>query len=183
MWFDDLGDLVRVVAVGASSYVALVIVLRTSGKRTLAKLNAFDLVVTVAFGSVLATSLLSPSTSWTEALAAFVVLAAAQYVVAALSVRSRRLGRAVRARPTALVVRGRLDRDALTRERVTLADVRAAVRRSGGDRVEDVAAVVLETDGSLSVVPTAGEDASALADVAGWQTDRHPGPSSTGGAR
>jgi len=48
-------DLARILLVGAAAYVTLVVILRTSGKRTLAKLNAFDLVVTVALGSTLAT--------------------------------------------------------------------------------------------------------------------------------
>lgn len=59
MWFDSWSDLARVLAVGASAYVTLVVVLRAAGKRTLAKLNAFDLIVTIALGSTLATILLS----------------------------------------------------------------------------------------------------------------------------
>ncbi|MDN6351638.1 MAG: hypothetical protein L0J69_08220 [Yaniella sp.] len=51
MWFESWSEIFRVVAVGAAAYVTLVIVLRVSGKRSLAKLNAFDLVVTVALGS------------------------------------------------------------------------------------------------------------------------------------
>jgi uncharacterized membrane protein YcaP (DUF421 family) len=47
MWFDTWSDVWRTVAIGTAAYVTLVAVLRTSGKRTLAKLNAFDLVVTV----------------------------------------------------------------------------------------------------------------------------------------
>jgi uncharacterized membrane protein YcaP (DUF421 family) len=48
MWFDSWADLARILAVGASAYVGLVLVLRMSSRRTLAKLNAFDLVVIVA---------------------------------------------------------------------------------------------------------------------------------------
>ena len=49
----------RTVVVGFASYAALIVVIRISGKRTLSKLNAFDLVVTVALGSTVATILLS----------------------------------------------------------------------------------------------------------------------------
>jgi uncharacterized membrane protein YcaP (DUF421 family) len=59
MWFDTWSDVLRVLAVGAAAYGALVPPLRVSGKRTLAKLNAFDWVVSVALGSTLATILLS----------------------------------------------------------------------------------------------------------------------------
>jgi uncharacterized membrane protein YcaP (DUF421 family) len=55
MWFSTWSDLTRILLVGAAAYVTLVVILRTSGKRTLAKLNAFDLVVRVALASTPAT--------------------------------------------------------------------------------------------------------------------------------
>jgi hypothetical protein len=61
MIFDGWFGLPRVVVAGTAAHAALVPLLRVSGKRTLAKLNAFDLVVTVAPGSTLATVLLSES--------------------------------------------------------------------------------------------------------------------------
>jgi uncharacterized membrane protein YcaP (DUF421 family) len=70
MWFDSWSDILRVVLAGSAAYAWLVALLRVSGKRTLAKLNAFDLVVTVAFGSTLATILLSSDVSWSEGAAA-----------------------------------------------------------------------------------------------------------------
>lgn len=48
MFYDDWSGLVRVVVVGTCAYLALVALLRISGKRTLAKLNAFDFVITIA---------------------------------------------------------------------------------------------------------------------------------------
>ena len=50
MFFESWSSLGRILAVGALAYMALVLLLRISGKRTLTKLNAFDLVVTVALG-------------------------------------------------------------------------------------------------------------------------------------
>lgn len=87
MWFDSWSDLGRVLAVGTSAYLTVVLVLRSSGKRTLAKLNAFDLVVTVALGSTLATILLNSDVSWAEGALALVVLALLQFLVAWLIVR------------------------------------------------------------------------------------------------
>ncbi|HEX6423557.1 MAG TPA: YetF domain-containing protein [Acidimicrobiales bacterium] len=180
MFFDDLADVGRVVALGGLSYLVLVAVLRLSGKRTLAKLNAFDLVVTVAFGSVLATTLLSPTTSLAESTAAFATLAIAQYAVAKGSVLKPSVGRAVRAEPTALVVDGHVRQEALEAERVTPADVRTALRQSGVARTEDAAAVVLETDGSISVVRSTDGDPTALADVAGLRSGRPDGRAGDG---
>ena len=53
MFFDSWTGLLRVLVVGGCAYSALILFLRLSGKRTLAKLNAFDLVVTVALGSII----------------------------------------------------------------------------------------------------------------------------------
>jgi uncharacterized membrane protein YcaP (DUF421 family) len=168
MWFDSWSDALRVLAVGTAAYLTLVVVLRLSGKRTLAKLNAFDLVVTVALGSTLATILLSSDVSWTEGVIALVLLAALQFVAALISSKSH-LGRSVlTARPTLLVLHGRLLHEALRRQRVSPEEVHQAVRCSGVGDLGMVAAVTLETDGSLSVITTQQfGDGSALRDVAG----------------
>ncbi|MCB0106439.1 MAG: hypothetical protein KDE53_11035, partial [Caldilineaceae bacterium] len=63
MFFDSWQDVGRVIAVGTFAYIALVFLVRTFGKRTLAKMNAFDFIVTVAFGSILASTILSSDTS------------------------------------------------------------------------------------------------------------------------
>ena len=68
--FDSWGALGRIILVGALAYFALVLILRASGKRTLSKLNAFDLVVTVALGSTLATVLLSKDVALAEGVVA-----------------------------------------------------------------------------------------------------------------
>lgn len=168
MWFDDWSDILRVLAVGTAAYVGLVALLRVSGKRTLAKLNAFDLVVTVAFGSTLATILLSSDVSYAEGVAALVLLAVLQFVAALISSRVR-LGRAViTAGPTVLVRDGVTRDEALRQQRVSADEIRQAVRASGAGSLDEIAAVVLETDGSLSVIGTARlGDGSALAGCQG----------------
>jgi uncharacterized membrane protein YcaP (DUF421 family) len=70
MFFDSWQGLGRVVVVGILAYAALVFVLRLSGNRTLSKLNAFDLVVTVGLGSTLATILLNKDVALVEGIVA-----------------------------------------------------------------------------------------------------------------
>lgn len=171
MWFDGWSDIVRVVAVGGAAYLTLLVVLRTSGKRTLAKLNAFDLVVTVALGSTLATILLSKDVSWSEGATALAGLVLLQFLVATLASRFPRTRTVVTSRPTLLAADGQLLEKALRDQRVAPAEVRQALRTSGTADLADVAAVVLETDGSLSVI---GRDRAgsrwALQDVDGVST-------------
>ncbi len=152
MWFDSWSQILRVVLVGAAAYVWLVVVLRVSGKRTLAKLNAFDLVVTVALGSTLATILLSSSVSFSEGATALVLLAVAQYVVAFVTARVQPARSLVTSGPTLLAHHGRVLDDSCRHHRVAEAELMQSLRSSGLGGLGEVGAVVLETDGTLSVI-------------------------------
>ena len=166
MFFDSIQPVIRIVILGTLAYLTLVILLRTSGKRTLSKWNAFDLVVTVALGSTLATILLSKNVNYTEGFAALGLLILLQFVITSLAVRFRFVQRLVKAEPRFLYRDGCFIAVSLQHERVTEAEVRAAVRGAGFSAMEDVQAVVLETDGSVSVVGrTDSTSASALLDV------------------
>lgn len=167
MLIDGFDDLWRTAAAGVLTYIGLVLLLRLSGKRTLAALNAFDFVVTVALGSTAATILLSRDASVAEGLVALGVLIGAQYVVATLSVRWPVVRGVVQSRPVAVVVHGDYRTQAMSDERLTRSDIDQAVRRQGHGSVTGLAAVVLETDGSLSVISD-GDDLSALDEVDGW---------------
>ena len=172
MFFDNWFGLLRVLVVGALAYLALIVLLRVSGKRTLSKMNAFDLVVTVALGSTLATILLSKDVALAEGVLALALLIAFQFLIAWLSVRSATARRLVKAEPSLLLHRGQFLKQAMKAERVTEAEVRAAVRAQGVATLEEVEAVVLETDGSFNVVSKQKqEEASALKDVAGYGGD------------
>lgn len=160
MFFDGWHDITRILVVGTCAYLSLVVLLRVSGKRTLSKLNAFDLVVTIALGSILATVLLSKDVAWAEGVAAFALLVSLQPLITWLSVRSRRVSRWVKAEPTLLFFDGRHLPDAMKRERVTEDELTATVRQQGMSGMHEVLAVVLETDGSLSVVPRSGPQGS-----------------------
>ena len=152
MFFDNASGLLRVVVISVLAYAALVLLLRIAGKRSLAKLNAFDLVVTVALGSTLATVLLSSDIALAEGVLAFAMLLALQWVVAQLSLAWRPFKRAVRSEPRLLCRDGEILGAALEAERLTRDEVVAAIRNQGIGRLDEVAAVVLETDGSMSVI-------------------------------
>lgn len=168
MWFDSWQDVLQVGLVGLAAYGVTVVALRVTGKRTLAQLNAFDFVVTVALGSVLATTVLSTETSLVDGASALLVLALAQVALAWLASRLPIVRNAATSSPALLVHRGRLDDRALRENRPTESEVRQAVRSSGRGTLSGVGAVVLETDGTLSVI---GQD--ALGD--GWALHDLPG--------
>lgn len=153
MFFSGFDGIWRTAVVGLLAYAALVLVLRLTGKRTLTKMNAFDLVVTVALGSTLATIVLSKDVALAEGVTAFLLLAGAQYAVTWTSLRSARVRRWIKAEPRVLLRDGRYLDDALRDERVTRDEVDAAVRGAGHADIGAIALVTLETDGSISIVP------------------------------
>ena len=151
--FDGWNSILRVLIVGPLAYASMVILLRVSGKRTLSKMNAFDLVVTISLGSVLATILTDRTLALVTGVTVIAVLIACQFVITALSVRLPPVERFVKAEPSLLVRDGRLLADAMRRSRVTEGEVMAAVREAGIAPLSDVAEAVLETDGTIAVVP------------------------------
>ena len=170
MFFDDWSGIWRTLLVGALAYGALIALVRVAGKRTLAKMNAFDLIVTVALGSTLATILLSEDVALAEGVAAFALLIGLQLAITWLSVRTKVVPALVKSEPTLLVFRGRQLDQAIRGQRVSEEEVLQAVRQRGLASVADVHAVVLETDGSFSVMGSASKDGdSALRNVAGWK--------------
>ncbi|MCU0490177.1 MAG: DUF421 domain-containing protein [Chloroflexaceae bacterium] len=153
LFFQNWAGPLRTLVVGVLAYLALVLLLRISGKRTLSKMNAFDLVVTVALGSTLATILLSKDVALVEGLTALGLLIGLQFIIAWLSVRSPLVGKLVKSEPRLLVYQGTLLHDAMRAERVVAAEIEAAVREQGQGGLGEVAAVVLETDGSFTIIP------------------------------
>lgn len=158
MFFQGWQGLARTVVVGVLAYVTLVLLLRISGKRTLAKLNAFDLVVTVALGSTLSAILLQESIALSEGALALALLVGMQYLITFLSVRSPFLADAVRSEPTLLARDGSFLKGAMRRERVTEDEALSAVRAAGGTDIATVKLLVLESDGSLSATIRATDD-------------------------
>jgi uncharacterized membrane protein YcaP (DUF421 family) len=172
--FNGWTGLFRVVIVGTLAYVALVLLLRISGKRTLSKMNAFDLVVTVALGSTLATVILSKDVALAEGVVAFALLVGLQFGITWLSVRSATVSQLIKAEPTLLLYQGHLLPEPMRRMRVLEAEVHAAVREQGIATLADVEAVVLETDGSFAVVKRTQDPATALGGLGELETaERH----------
>ena len=152
MLFQGWSGLARTAVVAVLAYLALVLFLRISGKRTLSKLNAFDLVVTVALGSLLATTLLNKDVALAEGLVALASLIALQFLVTWSSVRFRWVREGVRSEPAVLVRDGRPLPEVLRRERVTEDEATSAVREAGGRTLAEAEVVILESDGSLTAI-------------------------------
>lgn len=164
-FFDGWVPIVRVLIVGTAMYLTLVLFLRLSGSRTIASMNVFDFIVTVAIGSAFGRVLTARSVALAEAVVAFALLVALQYIVAWLQARWPCFERGITNSPTLLYFRGEFLRDTMRDQRVTENELRGAVRKETIGSMDDVAALILEPNGEISVVTSVG-DGSALGSVA-----------------
>ncbi len=165
-FFESWYNVVRTVTLSIIGFAALMVLLRGSGKRTLSKLNAFDFVFVVVVGSVFASTIISKDITLVEGVAAMTTLIVIQVTLAELAMRFSTVERIINGKPTLLLSQGKFIPRALKKERITEEEVRGAIRAKGVNRVEDVDAVILENDGSLSVAWEAkGPGRSSLVDA------------------
>ena len=165
IFFSGWDPILRTIVSTISTYIVLVALIRVAGSRVLAKWYAFDLIVTVALGSSFASGLMSQDVTVAQALTGFVLLIALQFIVSWGVLHWSFLRIVVNPRPSLILHDGKFKDDAMRRQRVGEADVRAAVRSHGFSSLEDVAAVVLEADGTFSVIERVSHDCSALDDI------------------
>lgn len=166
--FSGWSALARTAVIAVLAYPAMLVLLRLSGQRTLSKMNSFDFVVTIALGSTLSSVILTGSVALAQGVLAFLLLVAMQYLLAWLTTRSARLERLVNGEPVLLFHRGCFLEMAMRRARVSHDEIRATLRAHGLGESESVEAVILETNGALSVVERAGSGhADALRGIPG----------------
>lgn len=173
-----LADAARIVLAAPLLYATVIGLVRVSGKRTTSQMNAFDWLVTVAAGTLVGSGILPGGAAAIEAMLAIAMLVLLQWATTFAVSRSAAAQSLVKATPRLLLRKGEFVREAMLAERVSEAEVRAAVRAAGNTRLEDIEWVILETDASLSVaVKTDRSDPrTALVGVAGVE-----GPDTAGG--
>ncbi|WP_202617338.1 DUF421 domain-containing protein [Roseimaritima sediminicola] len=165
MVFDGWTSVLRTLSIGTFAYAALVVLLRVSGKRTLSKMNAFDFVVTVAFGSTLATVLISKDVSLAQGVVALALLVVLQFINTFIAVRWKWYSGLIKATPTLVFYQGHYLDDAMRAQRLTQEEVLAAMRKQGIAEPDEVAAVIIETEGSLSIIQDGLTTADGLKDL------------------
>lgn len=165
MFLGTTESTIRIIITAIALYFLLIIILRTSGKRTLSSMNAFDFIVTVAIGTTLASTILDRTIALTDGLIAFIALVTLQFVISWMSSRHKRFSRLVKSEPKLLGYKGKLLYDAMKKERIVENEILQNLRSSGYSSLSDMDAIVLETNGNISVISKLGQDTSALSDV------------------
>jgi uncharacterized membrane protein YcaP (DUF421 family) len=153
----ELGSsLPEIVLRTAIVYLFLVVILRLTGKREVGQMSILELIVILIISDAVQNSMVGENTTLWGGLIAVVTLFTLDYLLKFASDRSRRIRKAVEGEPRLLVRDGRILTKALSEERLDVEDVRAAARGVGIARLEDVRLAVLETDGSISIIPMEG---------------------------
>ena len=152
LFFNGWTPLIHVAVVGVAAYLFLVLMLRVSGKRTLSRMNAYDVVVTMALGSVLTKAMLTADQSLSESLLAIFLLIAFQVAVSAASLRWPWVRKLTSAEPAVLYHDGTFADATLRRERVCRDEVVSAIHQKGVRELDQVDAVILGANGELCVL-------------------------------
>lgn len=160
-------------------YGFLVAALRLAGRRELAQMTSFDLVLLLVISNAVQNAINAGDNSLGGGLLSALVLLALNSVVGWATWRWRRVERLLQGQPLRIVTDGKIHLGALRKERLTVAELRSALRKQGIGRIAECAQVTLEPDGTLSVLRV-GAEAPTLADLAHPQRTYRPDPSRAG---
>lgn len=152
IFFDNWSGVFRVAITTIIAYALVVLMLRISGKRTLAKMNAFDTVVTIALGSILGSIILSKNTPVAEGITAIGLLIFLQYIITFITVRNNCFKKIISSDPSLLFYDGSMLKKNLKQERISVEEVNKSVREAGYSSFESVEAIVLESTGDITVI-------------------------------
>ena len=159
MFFQGWETIYKTALLSILTYLSIIVILRTSGKRTLSSFNAFDFLITVTIGSISATTILSTSTKFFDGMTAIITLVILQYIVAKISVYSKKFSKIIKSEPTLLYYNGEYVEINLKKMRVSKDDILQEIRVNSGTTVDKVHSVILEANGNLSVI-TSGTDSN-----------------------
>lgn len=138
-------------------YAFLLVVLRIAGRRTTAELTTFDLVLVLIISESIQSALVADDPSLTRAFVVVTVLVMLDVVLSFAKGRLPRLERWIDGVPLVVLREGKPLPDLLRRARIDMDDVRSAARAGGLANLDAVRYAILETDGSINIVPWEGE--------------------------
>jgi uncharacterized membrane protein YcaP (DUF421 family) len=132
-------------------YFFLVVALRVFGKRELAQLNPFDLVVLLSLSNTVQNAIIGNDNSLTGGLIGALALLAMNYLVVRFLFRHRRLDQIFEGDPTTLIEHGQVIEPALAKELLTRIELTTVLHRQGFDSLEEVERCILEPGGTFYI--------------------------------
>jgi uncharacterized membrane protein YcaP (DUF421 family) len=132
-------------------YVFLVVLLRVFGKRELAQLNPFDLVVLLSLSNTVQNAIIGDDNSLTGGIVGAISLLVINYVVVRFLFKHHRLDEVLEGKPSTLIKDGELQKREMARELITIAELQSVIRRQGFDGIHEVENCVLEPGGAFVI--------------------------------
>ena len=172
-WFDSPANLLTALAGAAALYAVLILASRISGLRAYSKMSGFDFPLTVAVGSLLAATILTPDPPLVRSIVLLAGLLLMQAAVAWVRSRFESVRSAMDDKPLLLVRHGKLLENNIRQARVAESEIRAKLREANALSLSAVHAVILETTGDVSVLHgdvSGGVDDWIMSDVRGWES-------------
>lgn len=139
-------------------YAALILFTRIAGLRSFSKISSFDFAITVAIGSIVASTILSKNPPLLQAIIALGMLYLVQITVASLRGSSKMMNFLVDNEPLLLMEGEHILEKNLKKAKVTHSDLRGKLREANVTQMSQVKAVVMETTGDVSVLHHHNED-------------------------
>jgi uncharacterized membrane protein YcaP (DUF421 family) len=134
-------------------YLFLMVGLRVLGKREFGQLSPLELVSLLLIPELVSNALQSEDFSLVDALVAVSTLLALTVLTSMLLHMNKTAQKVIDGEPAVLVAHGQLAVDAMNRERVTPNEIFSEMHKSGLERLEQVAWAILETEGTITIVP------------------------------
>ncbi len=134
-------------------YVALIVLLRIFGKRELAQLNPFDLIVLLTLSNTVQNAIIGNDNSLLGGLIGALALQTGNYLVVRFVLRHRRLDQVLEGKPSVLIQNGRIHTKALARELMTASELAVVARRQGYRSLAEIERCVLEPGGAFVFTP------------------------------
>jgi uncharacterized membrane protein YcaP (DUF421 family) len=138
---------------GIIIYVFLIVILRATGKRQIGQMSPFDLVLLLVLSNAVQNSMNGGDNSIAAGMILAVTLVAINWITGRLTFSSKRAERLVEGTPQVLIHDGKIYEKALSEAQLTRHELMAAIRDEGYSDLMEVRAVILENDGSISVIP------------------------------
>ncbi len=132
-------------------YFFLVVLLRVFGKRELAQLNPFDLVVLLSLSNTVQNAIIGNDNSVSGGMIGAITLLVTNYLVVRYLFRHRRLDQVMEGKPSTLIKDGHLCKKEMARELLSMAELQSVIRRQGFDGIHDVETCILEPGGAFSI--------------------------------
>jgi uncharacterized membrane protein YcaP (DUF421 family) len=170
----DWQELALTAARGVLVYVAMLVVIRILGKRTVGNFTAFDLLVALMLGEVV-DEIIYGDVTIAQGMVAIIVVAMAKYGTAWLTYWNHGLSKILEGKPTEIVRHGELVREGMRAELMPEQDVLAALRLKGIADMREVERAVMEVDGEVSVIKEEWAEPLQKVDVYGEEADKISG--------